>query len=673
MNILLQPARALMSRLRFAPKMILVMGILLLATVLLAASVVVTHVDAVRAMDRELVGARYVRALLGVLVDVQQHRGMSSTMLSGDASLSAKVEAKAVDVEAGLAALAALDGQTPDVLRQQASIERAVGEWRALRQLMAGANGADNFARHSALIRNLLNDFRLAADASSLSFDPHPDSYTLMEASVLVAPATIEYLGQLRGRAASVSASRTLPQSSAVALGSLMQLSANHIDATERVLERVLTYSPEAAGSVSTAVTALREAFVATRTMIESSVLGERFDVAPAEVFNQATAPVVAALTTANTLLDGLDASLAAHRADTVHSLIVTSAGLATGVLLAVYLALGLYASLQQDIARTIRGGQLLAEGDLTARIEVAGRDEFADIARSFNRMADGLSALIGQVKTSAGDVTRVTHAVASATQQISEASAQQSQSASAMAATIEELSVSITSVSDGASDMRRAAEASNEEAGHGRRAIDAVSGELDAVGVVVGEISEAAAAFVASTRAISDMTRQVKDIAEQTNLLALNAAIEAARAGEQGRGFAVVADEVRKLAEKSAASALEIEQVTRTLDARAGGVDAVVRRGSQAIDASREQLNRVVEALTRAAQAAASTSEGIAGIAESVSEQTTASHDVARAVERIAQMSEENSHAIAAMADEAGRLRALAVGLDEAGARFRV
>ncbi len=189
----------------------------------------------------------------------------------------------------------------------------------------------------------------------------------------------------------------------------------------------------------------------------------------------------------------------------------------------------------------------------------------------------------------------------------------------------------------------------------------------------MVGEISDAASAFVDSTRAIGGMTRQVKDIAEQTNLLALNAAIEAARAGEQGRGFAVVADEVRKLAEKSAASALEIEAVTRTLDAHAAGVDAVVRRGSDAINASRQQLTRVVEALGRAAEAAASTSSGISGIAESVSEQTTASHEVARKIEQIAQMTEENTSAINSMAEQAQHLSSLARELEEAGARFRV
>jgi methyl-accepting chemotaxis protein len=673
MNALLLPARALMSRLRFAPKMMLVMGILLSTLIGLAVVQTAARLESLKVMDNERVGAAYVRSLLDVLAAIQQHRGMSSAMLNGDASLQSGVDAKAAEVAAGIERLKTQNTAYPQVIGQQAQIDRLSGEWDAVRKAMSGSSGGDNFKRHSELIRNLLGDFQLVADASGLSFDAAPDTYTLMDASIGIAPQAIEYLARLRGRAASISAAKALPTDAAIELGSLLQLSKAQIDATDRMMVRLKLHAPDHVAAVATEVSALNDAFAATSAMINTSVIGQQFDLSAGEVFKRASAPVEAALKVSHVLLDHLNAGLEKHHHELVSNLIVTSALLLASLLASFYLALGLYASLKDDIRHVINGGQRLAQGDLTARIEISSSDEFGDIAVSFNSMADGLSGLISSVKTAASDVSRVTLVLASGTQQISESSNQQSQSASSMAATIEQLSVSINSVSDSAADMRQHAESSRDEADNGRRAIDLVTAELDEVGNVVGEISQAAGAFVESTRAIGDMTRQVKDIAEQTNLLALNAAIEAARAGEQGRGFAVVADEVRKLAEKSAQSAHQIEAITRTLDVRAGSVETVVCRGVQAIDTSRDQLAQVVSALGRAAQAAASTSTGIVGIAESVSEQTTASHEVARTVEQIAQMAEENSGAIIAIADEAQHLRTLALDLESLGARFRV
>jgi methyl-accepting chemotaxis protein len=672
MNALLYPARALMSRMRFGPKMALVLGILLVLSIALATTLTMNRIDTLRLLENERVGAGYLRVLLHVMGSIQQHRGLSTTLLNGDASLTAKVDAKAAEVKEGLNQLRALDQANPALLKQGARIDGIEQEWTAVRQQMQGSGG-DNFRRHSALVEKLLNDFRVVSDNTGMTFDPFEDTYTLNDAAVTVAPHTIEYLARLRGRAAAVSARKSASLEDSVELGALMQLVHSRISEMDRVVERVKLRSPVHAAAVAAQVEHLRESYAAVSPMLDNIVIRQQFDVAAPEVFAQASKPVDAALKVSQTLLDAIDASMNGHTHDMNTALVLTIAALVAGLLISSYLALGLYASLEQNIVRMIEGGRKLADGDLSARISVDSQDELGDIARSFNSMADGLATLITRVKSSAGEVGQVTLTLASATQQISEASTSQSQYASAMAATIEELSVSINSVSDSAADMRRHAEASRDEATQGHRAIDAVSSELDAVGHVVGEISQAAGAFIESTRAIGDMTRQVKDIAEQTNLLALNAAIEAARAGEQGRGFAVVADEVRKLAEKSAVSAQQIEEVTRALDARAGSVEAVVQRGVSAIDNSRSQLTQVVGALGRAADAAASTSQGIAGIAESVSEQTTASHDVARSVEQIAQMSEENSSAISSMANEAQHLRALAMSLEEAGARFRV
>jgi methyl-accepting chemotaxis protein len=154
--------------------------------------------------------------------------------------------------------------------------------------------------------------------------------------------------------------------------------------------------------------------------------------------------------------------------------------------------------------------------------------------------------------------------------------------------------------------------------------------------------------------------------------LLALNAAIEAARAGEQGRGFAVVADEVRKLAEKSAQSASEIDRVTNSLNQKSAHVEATVQGGLQSLLATQEQVKRVSAVLVQAGESVTQSSHGVNDIAASVGEQSLASNEIARNVEKIAQMTEANHAAVNSNSQDIVRLEAMAKELQTAVGRFK-
>ena len=316
---------------------------------------------------------------------------------------------------------------------------------------------------------------------------------------------------------------------------------------------------------------------------------------------------------------------------------------------------------------------KMSADGDLSARAKVYGQDEIGQAATAFNGLIDGFANIIRQVLGSAGTVSGTAAQLSASSLQIAQGSQAQSEAAASTAAAVEQITVSINSVAANTEDVRKLSEKSLQQTEQGNQSVTAMIGEIQHVQEAVNQIAGSVKEFVDSTRAIAGMTRQVKDIADQTNLLALNAAIEAARAGEQGRGFAVVADEVRKLAEKSAHSANEIDQVTSSLNQKSTHVEATVQAGLRSLQATQEQVERVSTVLTEAGEAVTQSSHGVSDIAASVGEQSLASTEIARHVEQIAQMSEENHAAVESNNQDIVRLEQLARELQDAVSRFKV
>ncbi|WP_252346132.1 methyl-accepting chemotaxis protein [Paludibacterium sp. B53371] len=322
--------------------------------------------------------------------------------------------------------------------------------------------------------------------------------------------------------------------------------------------------------------------------------------------------------------------------------------------------------SMEHRLATIAKG-----EGDLTQRLHDQHMDEIGRTARRFNQMLGTIADLVRQVGNSANEVNEAVHTLSAQTASLSESSRQQSSQSHVAADSVVELAGHISDIAASANQVNDRAKESLSRAEEGVKSLATLQKDLGQVETAVKVMAEAESELMASTSAITGMTQQVREIADQTNLLALNAAIEAARAGEAGRGFAVVADEVRKLAEKSALSAREIDEVTRALGQRSEMVRQTVMTSLDYLSSSHQSADRVAGVLDSANASAAEVCDGLAQIVSVTEQQQQVSNAVARNIDSIAEHALENDASIRHTVEAAEELERLAERLHALVSRF--
>lgn len=346
---------------------------------------------------------------------------------------------------------------------------------------------------------------------------------------------------------------------------------------------------------------------------------------------------------------------------------------LALGSMLAIICTFLVAARMSARLAATVDSARQIAKGDLTTQLPPGSDDEVGKLIHAMFEMQTALRNAMRETASSARDILASSKNLSEAVSQMDISASIQSSAASAIAANVEELTVSINIVADNTGEAARVAHESDAQAGSGHSAIEQLVSQIGEVANVVRTAAEQIAQLKVDSEKISDIVSVIKDIADQTNLLALNAAIEAARAGEAGRGFAVVADEVRKLSERTALSTGEISHMVSAIQRSTGDVVTGVGRGVELVDSSVAFAGQAGDAIARLREMAQRVAELVGDVDGALREQSAASTEVAKKIEDIATQAEEASAIAHETSRSAESMASTAHSMETMVSRFRV
>lgn len=634
MNSLLYPAIALMNRLSFGMKFSLI-------SVLFFVPMLLTNFYLVRDSYREFVGTRtelQSLELLGTALQLRREMEDWKDLVEIEGIIGQTGEVQALvsrlgDAERELSArLQALEPVSDNPEQVAEFVTRRDELGAALRE----AQGQQSLQAKAAMARALLGKaqvmIKLIASQSGLSQDSQRDVRMLAELLTSVTPSITAALGE--GRAVG---SYTFGQ------GYLNSDASNKLDELLLELEKQQAqYSAQLQDVLGGSAAALRqlESYTeASRGSLQISsdifqdqvIMAEALDRPWDGFYDLISAEMAKTYALNDAILSFLDDQLEQRLEQKRMLMVLLLAALATVFVLVVYLYSAFYMSTRMSLRSLGATMGRVAAGDMTARFEVQSRDELGELGQVFNETVAKIRELIERVGQTVGEVERQASRVETISGESNQTVSEQRGQIEQVATAMNEMSATAQGVATSAEAAVGSANSVNDETVNGRSLVEA---QVDGIGRLAAEIEQSVNVInqlASDSKAISQVLDVIKGVAEQTNLLALNAAIEAARAGEQGRGFAVVADEVRNLAKRTQQSTEEIEQMIGRLQ---GGVGAAVKTMHSSHSMAEEtvsqsaQVQQALENILGAVGIIVDQNQQIAAAAE---EQTAVAHDIDR------------------------------------------
>jgi methyl-accepting chemotaxis protein len=675
MKALFAPASMVMDRLRYPVKFGLIFAIVLVPLMVLSSLLIGNINDEIYFLENEHQGLSYIQVVRKPIEHIQQHRGMTSAYLNGDKSFKSRIMAKRQDVDKYMAEVAAIDKSLGSAMKTDGMFAKLQSQWESIKADSLNQPAAVAIKNHSELVAGLLALMNHVADASDITLDPKLDSYYMGASVVSLLPKMVENMGQARAVGSGVAAKGAFatPQ-----IYTRLAVLSNNINAYFKELRSGLKSAFEANEAVANKLKAAMEtnnkAVEHMQALLNDKLLeADEITVDAQTVFDTATQAISGSYKLYDALVPELDQifedRISADKSTRMMALSIVV--LVIGI--TAYLFIGLYYSVRESIDRIGASAKRLAEGDLTANVQLSAKDEMGEIAQNFNDMVDKFAALIQQIISATGQLATASEEVSAVARDSANNVERQRSETDQVATAINQMTATVQEVAANASDAAGAATSADNDAKAGMSVVTTAAEAITKLATELENASEVIQGVESDSDAIGTVLDVIKGIAEQTNLLALNAAIEAARAGEQGRGFAVVADEVRTLASRTQESTQEIEEMIVKL--QSGSRDAV-----QVMEVSREQARAGVEQAQEAAGALDSITRAVATISElntqiasAAEEQSSVSDEINRNVVSISQISEETATGAEQTTVSANELAKLANDLQGLVGQFKI